>query len=104
MRVLLCLLLFLVCLLPHIALAQTTDIDLTVLQEFKIQQDQKLQAFKNQQRNELAQVEQRQILTLLLEQVEHQKALVIQLGGATIRQVSVSQVSSVIQQQCIDDL
>lgn len=97
MRILLCLLLFL-----SSVSAQTTDIDLTVLQEFKIVQDQKLQAFKNQQRNELAQVEQRQILTLLLEQVEHQKALVLQLVGSTAQQVSIA--VSQYQQQYVDDL
>jgi len=70
------------------------------LQEFKIVQDQKLQAFKNQQRNELEQIKQRQILTHLLEQVEHQKTLVVQLGVGTLQQISVASV----QQQCVDGL
>jgi len=59
---------------------QIADIDMIALQQFKLRQNQNLERFKQDQENALAVVMQQQVLVHLLEQVEHQKALVIQLG------------------------
>ena len=71
----------LVCLACSSASGQIADIDVVALQQFKIKQTQNLDRFKQDQENALQGVIQQQVLTHLLEQVEHQKALVLQLGG-----------------------
>jgi len=95
MRILLCLL------FCASVSGQIAEIDMTALEQFKKQQDQTLQAFKDQQERALERVMQQQILTHLLEQVNHQRALVVQLGGG--KQV-VSSIQQVIAEQCIDSL
>jgi len=99
MRMFLCLLLFVVPLS-----AQTEDIDAVSLQQFVIQQEQQLEQFKQQQIQRLELLKQQQVLVSLLERVNHQKALMAQLGQSKSEE-SIAQLQDLqgqIAQQAVD--
>ncbi len=87
------------------SMSRKSRIDAVSLEQFSIQQGQQLERFKQEQSQRLELLKQQQVLVRLMEQVNHQKALMNQLAGyqdsRSLKELQKLQ-NQTAQQQVID--